>query len=76
MRKGIQASGAGAWWHRASNNWGQVCHTGMLAGAIAAADVDFDICLKQAYEDVTNMSIPMRAYEPNGNYPEGPGYWE
>ena len=76
LRKGIQASGAGAWWHRASNNWGQVCHTGMLAGAIAAADVDFDICLKQAYEDVTNMAIPMRAYEPNGNYPEGPGYWE
>ena len=48
----------------------------MLAGCIAAADVEFDTCLKQAYEDITNMAIPMRAYEPNGNYPEGPGYWE
>ena len=76
LRKGIKSSGAGAGWRRASNNWGQVCHTGMLAGAVATADVDFGACLTQAYEDITNMAIPMRAYEPNGNYPEGPGYWE
>lgn len=76
LKKGLTSSSESAWWRRATNNWGQVCHTGMLAGAIAIADRHFEASLDLALDAVRNIAIPMHAYAPNGNYPEGPGYWE
>ena len=32
LEKGLHASRKGGWWVTASNNWGQVCHGGMIAG--------------------------------------------
>jgi hypothetical protein len=76
LKKGLQSSPEDAWWRQAQNNWGQVCHTGMLAAAVALADKAPEVCLEAAHEAVTRIAIPMRAYAPNGNYPEGPNYWE
>lgn len=73
--KGLLSSGPDAWWHRAANNWGQVCHTGMMAGAIAIAERDPALFRRQMAESIRNIAIPMAHYAPGGNYPEGPGYW-
>ena len=37
-RCGLDASRQPLWWIRAHNNWGQVCHAGILAGALALAE--------------------------------------
>lgn len=76
ITKGLKSTSLTAGWTQSSNNWGQVCHAGMIAGALAVAELDNDIAEKRLYSALTNLAIPMRAYAPNGNYPEGPGYWE
>lgn len=76
ITKGLKSTSLTAGWTRASNNWGQVCHAGMIAGALAVAELDNDIAEKRLYSALTNLAISMRAFAPNGNYPEGPGYWE
>lgn len=76
ISKGLKSTPLDAHWTRMGNNWGQVCHAGMIAGALAVADIDAGIAEERLYSAVTNLAIPMRVYAPNGNYPEGPGYWE
>jgi hypothetical protein len=57
------------------HNWNQVCNGGMLAGALALADLRPVIARKVV--DGAERSLPraMARYEPDGAYPEGPGYW-
>jgi len=62
-------------WVRASNNWGQVCHAGMVAGALAVMDDYPELAAKTVHSAVTNVPVSMRAIAPKGSYPEGPGYW-
>ena len=74
-RCGLDASRQPLWWIRAHNNWGQVCHAGILAGALALAEENpaETACFVQRCID--KLPISMKALAPNGNYPEGPGYW-
>ncbi len=74
-RCGLDASRKNLWWIRAHNNWGQVCHAGILAGALALAEENpaETACFVQRCVDF--LPISMKALAPNGNYPEGPGYW-
>ncbi len=74
-RCGLDASRQPLWWIRARNNWGQVCHAGILAGALALAEENpaETACFVQRCIDF--LPISMKALAPNGNYPEGPGYW-
>jgi hypothetical protein len=74
-RCGLDASRKNLGWIRAYNNWGQVCHAGILAGALALAEENpaETACFVQRCVD--NLPISMKALAPNGNYPEGPGYW-
>ncbi|TWU37731.1 Heparin and heparin-sulfate lyase precursor [Novipirellula aureliae] len=62
-------------WVRASNNWGQVCHAGMVAGALAIMDDYPELAAKTVHRAITNVPNSMRAIAPKGSYPEGPGYW-
>ena len=62
-------------WVRASNNWGQVCHAGLTAGALAVAEDDRELAAKTVHNALKNVPRAMHAYDPNGSYPEGPGYW-
>ena len=74
-RCGLDASRQPLWWIRARNNWGQVCHAGILAGSLALAEENpaETACFVQRCIDF--LPISMKALAPNGNYPEGPGYW-
>ncbi len=62
-------------WTRASNNWGQVCHAGMVAGALAVLEDDRDAAVLTIQRALNNVPRSMTAFAPKGSYPEGPGYW-
>ncbi|MBP5320517.1 MAG: heparinase, partial [Kiritimatiellae bacterium] len=62
-------------WSRARNNWGQVCHAGLTAAALALAERDPETAATVIHRAVVNLPRPMGVYAPNGCYPEGPGYW-
>lgn len=77
LEKGVRVPlhGENDKWTKASNNWGQVCHGGMVAGALATMEDDprsAAATLARAFEFIP---ISMAAYAPNGSYPEGPSYW-
>jgi hypothetical protein len=62
-------------WTRARNNWGQVCHAGMVAGALAVAEHDAEAAVRTVQRALENVVVSMAMYDPKGSYPEGPGYW-
>ncbi len=62
-------------WVDASNNWGQVCHGGLTAGALAVMEHDKDLAARTVHNALHHVTRSMRSYAPVGSYPEGPGYW-
>ncbi len=74
-KKGLQASIKQTNWVKASNNWGQVCHGGMLAAALALYERDTALSAWITHRAICNLPLSMQAFAPNGSYPEGPGYW-
>lgn len=74
-RHGLEAGMRPAWWIRATSNWGQVCHAGMLAAALALAEENPDETARLVQRCVERLPLSMAALAPRGNYPEGPGYW-
>ena len=62
-------------WFRNTANWNQVCHAGMLYGALAIAEEDPQFAREVTLRSVNGITWSMSAYEPDGNYTEGPGYW-
>lgn len=62
-------------WVRSANNWGQVCHGGLTAAALAVLEHEPDWAARTVHAAVNNVRHSMDAYAPNGSYPEGPGYW-
>ena len=74
-RNGLDASLKKQWWIRAHNNWGQVCHAGILSAALALAEENPADAARYVQRAVNCLPLSMKALAPNGNYPEGPGYW-
>lgn len=64
------------WWVRGHNNWGQVCHAGVTAAALALAERHPDIAASLISRAFRNLPLAMACYAPDGVYPEGPEYWE
>jgi hypothetical protein len=62
-------------WVQTTNNWGQVCHGGLTAGALAVLEDEPDLAARTVHSALHNVTYSMGAYAPNGSYPEGPGYW-
>ncbi|MBN1442376.1 MAG: hypothetical protein JXA90_06680, partial [Planctomycetes bacterium] len=62
-------------WVKARNNWGQVCHGGLCAGALAVLEDEPDLAARTVHNALHNVTHSMAAYAPKGSYPEGPGYW-
>lgn len=62
-------------WLTANGNWGQICNAGIAYGAVAVFE-DFPAIsaslINRAIETTKN---PMKAYAPDGVYPEGYSYW-
>ncbi len=75
LEKGLRTSQKGGWWIEATNNWGQVCHAGMLAGALALMDEHETLAAEITHRSITKLPRSMHAFAPKGSYPEGPGYW-
>jgi hypothetical protein len=62
-------------WIRGDNNWNQVCHAGLSAGALAVADRAPALAERIIARAIENISYGAHAYAPDGAYPEGPTYW-
>ena len=75
LEKGLKTSLKHTGWVSAKNNWGQVCHAGMLAGALALMDQQESLAADITRRAIIHLPLSMRAFAPNGSYPEGPGYW-
>ncbi|AMJ67497.1 heparinase II/III domain-containing protein [Hymenobacter sp. PAMC 26628] len=62
-------------WLTKTNNWNQVCNAGMAFGALALYDEQPVLARAVLNRAIETVVIPMRAYGPDGAYPEGYGYW-
>lgn len=67
--------GAKAGWEHGRNNWNQVCHAGMVAGALALLEDNPDRGAEVVQRALVGLPYVMKVYNPDGTYPEGPGYW-
>ena len=82
-REAIETKGLGPYvkpgsklgWERGGNNWNQVCHAGMVAGALVLIEDDPDRAAEVVRRALAGLPYAMRVYDPDGTYPEGPGYW-
>ncbi len=75
VKHGIGQARRGHPTFKRTNNWGQVTIGGMVLGALAVHDDEPELAaslLKAAQKDV---SVSLDVYQPDGVYPEGPGYW-
>ena len=63
------------WWITGTNNWAQVCHAGVAAGALALAEDEPELAERVIKRAVENMPRAAEAYAPDGAYAEGPTYW-
>lgn len=63
------------WWEQAPNNWNQVCHSGLSAGALVLADQYPKLAAGVIKRAVYDLPYELAEYSPDGAYPEGPSYW-
>ena len=63
------------WFLRSENNWNQVCNAGMVYGALAIQEDYPDLAKEIIDRAFESIPLPMEAYQPDGAYPEGYGYW-
>ncbi|PQJ28224.1 heparinase II/III domain-containing protein [Rubritalea profundi] len=64
------------WWTSARNNWAQVCGSGIGIAAAAIAGDNEKLSNELFPQCVALVERCKRFYEPDGMYPEGPGYWQ
>lgn len=79
IEKGINPSwdknGKTPSWVYGTNNWNQVCNGGMIAAAIAIAEVDPELAAKTIHRALDGLPHSLVEYGPDGVYPEGSTYW-
>ena len=75
VEKGLKASFPGRWWVDTENNWNQVVHAGLIMGALATMESHPDLAQQVIERGITHLPKAMAEYDPDGAYPEGPGYW-
>ncbi len=64
-----------AWWTRNDFNWNQVCNGGLAIGALAVAEDEGQRARYLVGRAVELLPIALATYDPDGAWPEGPGYW-
>ncbi|MBN1125153.1 MAG: heparinase II/III family protein [Sedimentisphaerales bacterium] len=75
LEKGLEPSLKQTGWVRGHNNWNQVCNGGITLGALAIMEEEPELARKLVHRAVNGVQVVMKEYEPDGAYPEGPGYW-
>jgi hypothetical protein len=78
LKKGIEPSfdTKHNWFLTAYTNWNQVCNAGASFGAWAIYEDMPEYAESIVERAKGSIVIPMNACGPDGNYPEGYGYWE
>ena len=64
-----------AWFVNAKHNWNQVCNGGLLVAALSLADEEPALARLVISGARKSLPLAMDTYQPDGAYPEGPGYW-
>jgi hypothetical protein len=62
-------------WASVTSNWNQVCNSGVLSAALVLADEEPDLARRIIAGVRASLPKGMASYAPDGEYPEGPGYW-
>jgi hypothetical protein len=79
VEKGIKPSwpedGSNPGWAYGTNNWNQVCNGGMVAAAIAVAELEPELAARTIHRAIDGMQHALDQYGPDGVYPEGATYW-
>ncbi|MDA3867944.1 MAG: heparinase II/III family protein [Salinivirgaceae bacterium] len=63
-------------WVNGNFNWNQVCHGGLLVGALAIADREPALARQIVARAIKYLPYAGEVYSNDGAYAEGPGYWE
>ncbi len=63
------------WWLKQTNNWNQVCNTGVAYGAIAVYEDKPQLSAQVINRSLESILVSMKGYAPDGNYAEGYNYW-
>jgi lysophospholipase L1-like esterase len=75
LRPGLDPASSFNWWHTRANNWNQVCLGGLTLGALAIAEDEPAAARATLALLASSHPRGLKPYEPDGIYPEGPGYW-
>jgi hypothetical protein len=75
LEKGLQPSLGSMGWVQGHNNWNQVCNGGITLGALSIMEDQPELAQKLVHRAINGVQVVMKHYEPDGAYPEGPGYW-
>ncbi len=62
-------------WLVKTNNWNQVCNTGMLFASLAVHEHYPQLSTQIINRSINSILLSMDSYAPEGAYPEGYGYW-
>ncbi|MEI7767707.1 MAG: heparinase II/III family protein [Phycisphaerae bacterium] len=63
------------WWHRDTCNWNIVCNSGIILGALAAAEAAPRLSARLISQALAGLPNALATFAPDGGWPEGPGYW-
>jgi hypothetical protein len=63
-------------WLKGNNNWNTICHSGMIIASLTIAEDDYELAAKTISRALNDITGSLKAYAPDGVYPEGPSYWE
>ncbi len=75
LRPGLDPAAAHNWWHRADNNWSQVCFGGLTLAALTVAEEEPELARDLLAKARAGIRHGLTPYAPDGVYPEGPSYW-
>lgn len=62
-------------WLDVNTNWNQVCNAGMAYGAWAIYEQIPELADSIIQRSARSIILAQDEYKPDGNYPEGPSYW-
>lgn len=62
-------------WLSKTNNWNQVCNSGVLAATLAIYETNKEESLLLINRYLESTKLPLDFYNSDGNYPEGYSYW-
>ena len=63
------------WFLTRHSNWNSVCNAGLVYGALAILEDEKEAAIPIIERALKSTKLPLAVFGPDGNYPEGPCYW-